>query len=145
MTLQVSHPVVDWYLAFDDLWELLRVNWQTHNTFTQAGMWDANDCHVHGVVAVIDAPPNRSVLLAVRNGDGEDDFLLVATYGPRCQECSYQPHNSLWFGDNDMDGALGWFGGASAAMFDNAEGGVERLHNDECSHLTYPDDDDPDD
>jgi len=138
MTLQVSHPVVDWYLAFDDLWELMRVNWQTHNPFTQSGMWDVGDASVKGIVMVVDEPPYRGVLLRV-DRDGEDDYVAIVTYGPKCQECGYQPYNALWFGGDDGL-QLTWGAQTISDLIFNAEAtGVEKLHTDECSHLTYDD------
>jgi hypothetical protein len=141
MTLQVDHPVADWYLQFDDLWELMRVNWQTHNTFTQAGMWQAGECVVLGLPMVIDTPPYRGVLLQITDGDGEGDFIVITTYGPKCGECGYQPYDKLLYGSADMPGVLEWAAQAITAMFDNArDNGIERAHLDECSHLTYDDD-----
>lgn len=138
MTLQVLHPVVDWYLGFDDLWELMRVNWQTHNTFTQSGMWSAEDYEVKGLPFVVDSPPYRGVLLAVEH-EGILDYVTIVTYGPKCNECGYQPYNAFWYGGDD-DGALQWAADIVAQAVENAQAnGVERLHTDECSHLTYPD------
>ena len=146
MTLQVQHPVADWYLAFDDLWELMRVNWHSHNPFTQSGMWAAGDMTVFGIQMVVDTPPYRAVLLA-NGGEGtETDYLLVVTYGPKCNECGYQPYNALSYGDDDPDEAIKWAASTITQLFDNArEGGVERQHNDECSHLRYDDEAEQDD
>jgi len=145
MTLQVQHPVADWYLAFDDLWELMRVNWHTHNTFTQSGMWDADQYNsVIGVLMVVDRPPYRGVVLEVQDGEGVN-FAVITTYGPKCNECGYQPYNAVWFGDEDENAAIEWGGQAIAAMLANAiDNPPERLHTDECSHLTYPDEEDED-
>ena len=55
--MTTHHPVADWYLGFDDLWELMRVNWQQHNPFTQSGMWSAEPCEVLGISMVVDTPP----------------------------------------------------------------------------------------
>jgi len=140
--LQVQHPVADWYLAFDDLWELMRVNWHTHNTFTQSGMWDAGTFSVQGILMVVDRPPYRGVLLHTQDGEN-DDYAVIVTYGPKCHECGYQPYNMLQYGDDDEHGVLAWAASVITELVDNAnENGVERLHEDGCSHLTYPDDDD---
>lgn len=145
MTLQVQHPVVDWYLAFDDLWELLRVNWQTHNPFTQSGMWTAGEAQVLGIVLVVDQPPYRGVVLQVQDDEGDDNVAIV-TYGPKCVECGYQPYNALWSRcDEDMS-VITWGAGVISDLIANATmTGVERLHNDECSHLVYPDEEAEDD
>lgn len=138
MTVQVQHPVVEWYLAFDDIWELMRVNWHTHNPFTQSGMWDVEGATIKGIVLVVDTTPYRGVVLRVDN-QGEDDYVAIATYGPKCQECGYQPYNALWFGDGEGD-AVAWGAKTISDMIFNAEAtGVDRRHNDECSHLVYPD------
>jgi hypothetical protein len=143
MMLQVQHPVIDWYLAFDDLWEVMRVNWQTHNPFTQSGMWDVGESRVLGVVMVVDQPPFRGVVLRVENDDIVDHVAIV-TYGPKCQECGFQPYDALWFGGEDRNESIGWGGSVITDLIDNAEANPpERLHTDECSHLVYPDDDDP--
>lgn len=143
--LQVQHPVIDWYLAFDDLWEVMRVNWQTHNPFTQSGMWDVGESRVLGVVMVVDQPPFRGVVLRVESDDIVDHVAIV-TYGPKCQECGFQPYDALWFGGEDRNESIGWGGSVITDLIDNAEANPpERLHTDECSHLVYPDDDDPDD
>lgn len=137
----VQHPVVDWYLAFDDLWELMRVNWHQHNPFTQSGMWDANEFSVQGVLMIVDRPPYRGVLLHTQDGEG-DDYVAIVTYGPKCNECGYQPYNALWRNGDDESEALTWAAEVITQMIGNAiEGGVEKLHNDECSHLRYPDED----
>ena len=146
--MTVQHPVADWYLAFDDLWELMRVNWQTHNTFTQSGMWDAGDYIVKGIVLVVDSPPYRGVLLCV-DLHGEDDYVTIVTYGPKCGECGFTPYNAYWYGADDQDGALEAAITAFNASVVNAQAnGIERLHEDDCSHLRYPeteDDDEEDD
>lgn len=140
MSLQVQHPVADWYLAFDDLWELMRVNWHTHNTFTQAGMWNAEDQIIGGILLVIDDPPYRGVLLRVE-ADGEDDYITIVTYGPKCNECGYQPYNALWLGGDGEGEALIWSATTISQMIANAEeSGVEKRHEDGCSHLRYVDD-----
>lgn len=141
MTLQVQHPVADWYLQFDDLWELMRVNWHTHNTFTQSGMWDAGGFSVQGILMVVDRPPYRGVLLHTQDGE-TDDYMVIVTYGPKCNECGYTPYNALGYGgDEDDGGALRWATNAIVEMISNAnEGGIERLHEDGCSHLAYDDD-----
>ena len=140
MTLQVQHPVADWYLGFDDLWDLMHVNWQTHNPFTQNGMWQAGDFIVHGIPLVVDTPPYRGVLLSISNDIGEGDFAVITTYGPKCNECEYQPYNKVLYGSADEPGVLVWAAETITAMFDNArETGVERLHNDGCSHLNDSD------
>lgn len=140
MTLQVQHPVPEWYLAFDDLWELMRVNWQTHNPFTQNGMWDAGEHSVQGVLMVVDRPPYRAVLLNVENGT-DVEYVAIVTYGPKCPECGYTPYNALWHqSDDGDDDAIVWGASTIAVMIDNArENGVERRHEDECSRLVYPD------
>ena len=148
MSLQVQHPVADWYLAFDDLWELMRVNWQTHNPFTQSGMWDAGGFGVRGILMVVDSPPYRGVLLQI-DTDGEREYIAIVTYGPKCNECGYQPYNALWYpseGDDPIrDEAIEWGAKTITQMISNAEeGGVERYHNDECSHLTYDEEGAPD-
>lgn len=132
--MTVQHPVADWYLAFDDLWELMRVNWQTHNTFTQSGMWAAGQCEVQGILLVVDNPPYRGVLLQITNEDGDGDFVVVTTYGPRCNVCEYQPYDRLIYGSAEADGVLKWAASAIDFMIDNAlENGVEKLHEDGCS------------
>ena len=141
--MTVQHPVADWYLAFDDLWELMRVNWQTHNPFTQSGMWDAGDYTVKGIAMIVDQPPYRGVLLRVVQHGEDDDCVAIVTYGPKCNECGYQPYNALGYGDEDGDGALRWAANVIVEMISNAEdNGVERLHLDECSHLRYPEESD---
>lgn len=145
MSLQVQHPVADWYLGFDDLWELMRVNWQTHNTFTQAGMWQAGEYEVQGISMIIDNPPYRGVMLSIITPEHERDYMVIVTYGPKCNECGYQPYNALPFGDEDWNEAADWGMSAILDLIANAEGsGVERLHEDGCSHLTYDEDDDDD-
>jgi len=146
VTLQVQHPVVDWYLAFDDIWELLRVNWQTHNPFTQSGMWDAGDNNsVQGIVLVVDRPPYRGVVLSVQDGEGED-YVAITTYGPKCVECGYQPYNALWSRCDEDISAITWGASIISDMIANAAStGIERLHNDECSRLVYPDEEGDDD
>jgi hypothetical protein len=142
--MQVKHPVVEWYLGFDDLWELMRVNYGTHNPFTQSGMWDIEHSHVEGVVMVVDAPPYRGVLLRVDEEANDDlvvDFLVIVTYGPRCNECDYQPYDACWWGEEwDGDLPLGWAAETMSALFTNATmNGIEKRHEDECSRLRYPD------
>jgi hypothetical protein len=137
MTLQVQHPVADWYLQFDDLWELMRVNWQTHNTFTQSGMWAAGEYNVLGIPMVIDNPPYRGVMLQVTTED-EADYCVVVTYGPKCNECGYQPYNMLGRGGDDEGEAITWGAEVITQLIGNAiENGVERLHEDGCSHIIY--------
>lgn len=142
MTLQTQHPVSDWFLAFDDLWELMRVNWQQHNPFTQSGMWAADEHHeVQGVLMIVDRPPYRGVLLEIEDGEGVN-FAVVVTYGPKCNECGYQPYNALWYGDESENDAIKWGAETIAFMIANAdENPPEKLHEDGCSHLTYSDDD----
>ena len=143
--LQVQHPVIDWYLAFDDLWEVMRVNWQTHNPFTQSGMWTVDQsAEIRGIVMVVDTPPFRGVVLQVALA-GETDHVAIVTYGPKCQECGFQPYDALWFGDESGDLGAVWGASVITDLIENAaENPPERLHTDECSHLVYPDDDDPD-
>lgn len=141
--MQVQHPVADWYLAFDDLWELMRVNWQTHNPFTQSGMWNAGEYEVQGISLIVDRPPHRGVLLQIITPQHEPDFMVVVTYGPKCNECGYTPYNALCFGDGGFVEAADWAMSAILDMFNNAEeSGVEKRHEAECSCLRYPDDDD---
>lgn len=145
--MTVQHPVADWYLGFDDLWELMRVNWQNHNPFTQSGMWAAGECEVLGISMVVDTPPYRGVLLQITEPDGEGDFVVIATYGPKCNVCDYQPYDKLIYGSGDEPGVLGWAAQAINALFDNArDNGIERAHNDGCSMAvdTEVEDDDDD-
>ena len=140
MIQQLQHPVVDWYLAFDDLWELMRVNWQTHNPFTQSGMWQAEEHVIKGIVMVVDQPPYRGVILRV-DSNGEDNSVVIVTYGPKCGECGYTPYNALWHAGDDSP--LIWGASVITDMVENAEdNGVDKRHLDECSHLTYDEDDD---
>ena len=130
----VQHPVSDWYLGFDDIWELMRVNWQQHNPFTQSGMWTAGACEIRGIPMVVDTPPYRGVLLQIVNGEGDGDFVVVTTYGPKCNVCEYQPYDMLIYGSDEEPGVMAWAATSINAMFDNArETGVERTHNDGCS------------
>jgi hypothetical protein len=136
--MTVQHPVTDWYLAFDDLWELMRVNWQTHNPFTQSGMWAAGEHSVQGVLMVVDRPPYRGVLLHTQDGEA-DDYATIVTYGPKCNECGYQPYNALWYGNDDSNGAVIWSSSVITDLIANAEDNPpEKLHEDGCSHLRYP-------
>ena len=142
MSLQVQHPVADWYLGFDDLWELMRVNWHTHNTFTQAGMWSAGEYDVLGISLIVDRPPGRAVLLNVLTKEGDEDYLVVVTYGPKCNECGYQPYNALSYGGDAPDEALIWATSVIIDMLNNAnENGIEKLHEESCSCLRYPEED----
>lgn len=137
MNLTVQHPVVDWYLGFDDLWELMRVNWHGHNPFTQSGMWDAEGYVILGIPLVIDTQPYRAACLQVVNGE-EYDYLTIVTYGPKCVECGYTPYNAFWYGGDDREGALSAAVTAYTASVENAAAnGIERQHLDDCSHLTY--------
>ncbi len=140
MTLQIQHPVAEWYLQFDDLWELMRVNWGNHNQFTQSGMWDAGGQTVEGIVMVIDTPPYRGVLLRVLLDPESDerDHVAIVTYGHKCAECGYQPYNALWSGGVEEVEAIGWGGSIICDLIENAiSNPPERLHHDGCSHLTY--------
>lgn len=143
----MKHPVVDHFLEFDDPLEVIRVNWHEHNPFTQEGMWDVEAVDgryvIEGVIGMIDRPPGRAFLLSVTHPETGTDALCIVTYEKRCNECLQQPYDALWYGDDDTDTMLTWWGDVVTSLFRNAADGIEPWHLDTCSRSTNIDDDEP--
>lgn len=149
--------IVRWWIEVDDPLELMKVNWQRHNQFTQNGMWTVGDeTIVLGIRLLMEhGDGSKGYLLHIYDNDSDtESFVAIATYEDKCQECGVQPHDARWFDGNLYDEEYGglnvetidaWATGVIHGMWENAQtGGFEFNHQEGCQNgaLTMKGDDD---
>lgn len=137
--------IVGWFLELDDKWELMRVNWNHENQFTQVGMWNVTDeTRVNGIVLIVDNDDYKGYLLElVERASNVVSYVAIATYYTRCQECDLHPHDSMWYPEEcgtldereaEQYDAAAWAVSVIYGMFENAhQTGVPQRHREGCS------------
>ena len=142
--------IVGWFLELDDKWELMRVNWNHENQFTQVGMWNVTDLtRVNGIVLCVDNDEYMGWMLELVEQETDViSYVAIATYYDRCQECDHHPHDSMWYPDYvgileepevEQSAAAMWAVGVIYGMFEHArQNGVPHRHLEGCSRYEQP-------
>lgn len=145
-----TEQIVGWFLGLDDKWELMRVNWNHENPFTQNGMWNVDeDTRINGIVLVVDNDDYKGYLLELVERETDVlSYVAIATYFTRCQECDHHPHDSMWYPDYagiledpevSQSDAARWAVSVIYGMFEHArEHGIPHRHLEGCSRYEQP-------